>query len=497
MPPQLTIEDLRRDVASTLFPQRGSPEGERYGMEVEVFPFRAFGSPGLHANAPIAAPSQTAFGAGAHPSHVGLESRAGVPGSIELVEAYGRASGLESVRPGAAPDPDHPGTEGRFTYEPGGQIEFSCAPMRTPAAAYEATARALDGLESALAEHGVRLISLGANPWASPGEVALQTEAIRYVCMDRYFATIGPAGELMMRRTCAAHINLDLGPPAKTVLRWQASQMLAPVALATFAFSPLEGGMHKGLASLRGTAWRDLDHSRTGFPESFVNDPGGRPEDHYADFALAARVMFVRTRDQWIPQTRRVSFAEWVRDGIDGRRPTLDDWHYHLTTLFPEVRAKGFLELRSADAQARPFRSVPLTWWAALLLDDQNLGAVIERLCGTVGELRQRWERAAQEGLRDLALAADAKALFALASEAVLRAPRGHYSQEMVRAFVAFGERFALRGRCPADELVEHFLERGGLDGPGWDALLERWSDLVGLPTPAERGSGEQAGFRP
>lgn len=489
---KLSIEDLRRDVATNLFPAVGSAGPDLFGMEVEVFPFVEFGS-----GAPKAAPAAATFAAEHSPRALGLSAADGYPGAIELVQAFAAQAGLEALRPGDSPDPELAGADGRFTFEPGGQIEFSCAPRRTPAAAYDATARALDGLEVAVREHGIRLISLGTNPWAAPGEVALQTDVARYVCMDRYFASIGPAGELMMRRTAAAHVNIDLGPASRATLRWRASQALSPLALATFAFSPLESGMHRGLASLRGTAWRKLDRSRTGFPDAFLRDPFGKPVEHYLDFGLEARVMLVRGSRSWKPQTDGVTFAQWMERGIDGGYPTLDDWHYHLTTLFPEVRAKGFLEVRSADAQARPFRSVPLTWWAALLCDDESLGAVLERLEPTLGDLGQRWDLAAHEGLGNPELAADAKALYGWASESLLRAPAGTYSQEMVRAFLVFGERFALRGRAPADELLEIFLDRGGLDGEGWDALVHGWSEAVGLPTAAERALGEQTGFRP
>ena len=469
----LDVDLLRKDLARRAFAARR--EVDAFGMEVEVFVFE---------------------GRPPRPSPLG-DPEAGLPGVLAAVEDYAARHALDVARPGASGAPAREDLPGRFTFEPGGQVEFSSSPTATPLATYEATVRALDGLEAELFARGLRMLSMGANPWQGPGEVALQTNAPRYVCMDAHFASIGAAGELMMRRTCAAHVNLDFGPPSRAARRWRAAQLLSPIALATFAFSPFDRGMLSGAKSLRGLAWRELDATRSGFPRAFLEHPLGAPSEQYLAFALEARVMIVRHAGGWISPGRNLTFAAWMEHGLGGFHPTLDDWHYHLSTLFPEVRPKGFLELRSADAQARPFRSVPLTWWSALLCDDKNLGAVLERLGGTAGDLRRRWDRAAREALDDPELAADAKAIFAWASEAVLRAPLGSYSREMVRAFIAFGERFTVAGRAPADEAVDLFLEHGHFDLDGWQALLERWSAAVDLPAAGERGAAAQVAFRP
>jgi len=471
----LTLEHLRQDADARVFPIRGGTR-ERYGMEVEFFPFR----PGPN---------------GPEPVPLGGPAGHGEPdGVIAWVERFAAtAPGVEVVRPGDSAGPEGPDFVGCFTFEPGGQVEFSCAPLATPGEAYEHTARVLDGLEVALAEHGVYALSFGANPWHGHDEVPLATDAARYVCMDRLFASVGPFGQQMMRRTAAAHVNLDFGGPIKGPRRWKAAQVLAPIALATFAYSPFENGALSGYRSLRGRSWRKLEPTRTGFPSAFLADPDGRPVEQYLEFALDARVMAVRHPDRWVPQLMPVAFRHWLEGGIDGQYPTLDDWRYHLTTLFPEVRPKGFLELRSADAQARAFRAVPLVWWTALIGDEPSTARVLDRIGHTAPALYDRWDQAAAGGLADPSLGADAKAIWGFATDAVLRAPKGFYTDEMVRAFVRFGERFTLRGRSPADEAADLFFERSEF---GFDAALEldrRWQGEVGLPAPARDGAGSSS----
>lgn len=438
---------LCADVAAHLLGPCERPD--RFGVEIEVFPLR-WGDP-------------------PEPVPLGTDCE---PGVARGVFEWGPDAGYEVVLPGAVAV--GPAGRGAFTFEPGGQVEFSCAPRETPRAAWELTRQALDGLQELLARRGLRTISAGANPWTPAGTVPLQTLAPRYECMAAYFAAIGPAGEHMMRRTGAAHVNVDLGGVAQAERRWRAAQLLSPVALATFAFSPLEAGQKSGWKSLRGRSWLELDPSRTGFPAAFVADAATDRAAAYTDFALDARVMMVRG-EPWRAVLEPVTFAQWRDRGLDGLRPSRGDWDYHLSTLFPEVRAKGFLELRAADAQAEPFRGVPLAWWSALLCDDEALDAVLARLEPTRAALPARRVEAAREGPAGPSVGPDVPFAWDLAAGAVERAPE-RFGTELRAAFGAFGQRFATRQRCPADELEER-AARGRL-GPGdWDDLSGAWTE--------------------
>ncbi len=439
--------------------------GERYGVEVELFPLRW-------------------VDAGPLPRVVPLRPRTvGEVASADLVAQFAAASGIGVVTPEGAVQPGQPGV-GRFTFEPGGQIEYSSAPHESPERAYAEAVAVLDALAANFATQGVDVVTLGCNPWNGVDEIGLQLSAPRYTCMDAVFASIGDAGRRMMRQTATIHVNVDAGSPVRAALRWQAAQVLAPLALATFASSPLLEGLGTRHRSYRGAIWDQVDPSRCGFPRAFLDDPEGDPLEQYLEFALQARVLLVRDPRGWIPMTTPVTFDEWMRAGYGGLFPDLEDWAYHLTTLFPEVRPKGFLELRSADSQPRAFWSVPLTWWTALLGDDTALSRVLDRLMPTAGSLRQRWRRAAQEGLSDPELAGDAKFLFGVAADGIGALSTGALSPEMKRAFVVFAERFALRGRSPADEVLETFLERGNLDRAAWRGLHDAWAAEVGLGAP-------------
>lgn len=473
-PKTLDLDELRDDLLRTCFTGHSGPE--LFGMEVETFPFRW----GADCGPPCA---------------VGLDpGRCDDAGLLERVAKYTDGCRVAVVRPGdPAPEPceDRVGT---FTFEPGGQVEFSCSPGTTPTQAYEYTATVLDGLQLTLEEAGIHTISLGANPWQTPEEIGLQTSAARYVCMDQFFASIGEYGAHMMRRTAAAHCNLDLGQGTRGPLRWQAAQLLAPIALLTFSCSPMVGGRPSGDRNSRGRSWLHLDPSRSGFPAGFLEDPTGEPHRQFLDFALDARVLLMRRPAGWLPMTRPLTFRAWMENGFDGDYPGLDDWHYHLSTLFPEVRPKGFLEVRSADAQARPFRAVPLAWWTCLLCDDAALARIVERLRPTADSLQQRMRVVVESGFSDPDLAADARFAWGLAADAMLRVPKNWFSREMQSAFVVFGERFTLRDRAPGDEMIDRFLAEGVFGPDQWVGLEEEWSAAVGLPSPQERRALGQGG---
>jgi len=455
------VQALRRDLALNALPSRAA-DSELFGVELEVIPL-------AWSERPTAVP---------------LGPRGGEdPGLLEVVAEWAEAAGLEVVRPGGAPDPASDAA-GRFTFEPGGQVEFSSAPCTTPAATWRAAEEAVEGLGRLLADRAVRTISVGANPWQGAGEIPLQTLAPRYECMAAYFASISPAGEHMMRRTCAVHVNVDLGTGDRARARWRAAQLLSPLALATFGFSPVERGRASGWKSLRGRSWLRLDPSRTGFPRTLVDQSEEDPVAQYLELALSARVMMFRGPGAWEPALVPLSFASWLEHGHEGQFPTLDDWHYHLTTLFPEVRPKGYLELRSGDAQAGPFRAVPLVWWVALLCDDRALEAVLARLEATAATLPERRARAAESGCSDPELATDVGDLWRFAADALERAPAGWFDAPMRAATQAFGELFAERGRAPADDVLAICAEAGAFTPDGWDALIGRWSAAVASAQP-------------
>lgn len=465
---------LREHVAQSLFSQ-GTSGHESFGLEVEVFPVYWPD----HRSRPQPAPI--------HPLEPGRHA------SFPHLERFARAHEI-SAR--LSVDSPLAGScrSASFTFEPGGQIEFSSAPHRTPAAAFHETSAILDALARWFGDHHLYLLSLGINPWHRVEEIGLQTDSDRYRCMDTVFQTIGEYGRRMMRQTCAIQVNLDFGPPARMAQRWRGANLLAPLALATFACSPVVDELLTDHASFRGTIWRFTDRTRCGVPAAFRGAPHADPLEQYLDFAMDAHLILVRWETGWEPQIKPVSFRQWMEEGLGGFYPTLEDWTYHLTTLFPEVRPKGHLELRSADTQFRPFWSVPLTWWTALLCDDQALEQVLLTLAPYAPRLEERMSAAARHGLSDELLRDRAAAVFRVAEEALARFPAGFFSQDMVEAFHAFGERYTLAGRAPADDLRER-IERQGLNLTMWELLQTEGEGAKRMiPLSVGEGEGNHAG---
>ncbi|WP_046471278.1 ergothioneine biosynthesis glutamate--cysteine ligase EgtA [Allosalinactinospora lopnorensis] len=329
------------------------------------------------------------------------------------------------------------------TFEPGGQLELSSPPLPGPASAYSALATDLAHIEKHLNDAGLRLDGRGLDPHRTP---VRQLSLPRYAAMERYFdAGGGPSGRAMMCSTASLQICLDIGADRADVgRRWRLVHRLGPVLLAAFANSPLWRGRPTGWRSTRWAVWAAIDSSRT--RPAAAEDP----VTAWTRYALAARLMAVPRADgPWIVNPG-LAFGAWLAGGHTPRL-TPGDLEYHLSTLFPPVRPRGWLELRMIDAPAGPWWPVPLAVAAALVDDPaaaQAATAATDRLCGGTGPGRGLWLTAARDALTDPALAACARACFAAASEALA----GMGAARLVPMVDAYRERFVEQGRCPADE---------------------------------------------
>ena len=374
---------------------------------------------------------------------------AGPPGRVGVeVELLTMAAGDPSRRP----DPDAllsvvdhlevPGG-GRLTVEPGGQVELSSRPHAGAGPAIEATAAGIEGLQSALDAAGVHTTALGLDP-ARPSRRIVSNP--RYDAMEAYFEGDGGAGLSMMCATASIQVNLDLGDPADLVRRWRVAHALGPVLVAAFANSPLAVGVPTGAKSSRQQVWAALDRTRSAPALSLLP-----PADAWARYALAARVLLIRAgATDYQPLRTILTFADWMADGHELGYPTDADFAYHLTTLFPPVRPKGWLELRMIDALPSPWWQVALAVTTALLDDPEALGTA-ERTCRPVVDC---WVEGAAHGLSHPGLGSAARTCFAAALDALPRlgvdpAPTA-----------AFAERFVDRGRCPADDVLDAWTGR-------------------------------------
>lgn len=342
-------------------------------------------------------------------------------------------------------------TGGHLSLEPGGQIELSTSPFPDAALACAAAAADLLALDQACTARGIGLVALGQDPTRAPERVVT---APRYRAMESYFDALGTAGRTMMCNTAALQVNLCLGDPAQQVERWRLAHQIGPALIAAFANSPFADGAPTGWQSSRLRTWWMLDPSRSA-PVPIDGDPAER----WLRYALDARVMLIRVSDDDFRALRRpMSFGQWLDQGHELGFPTIDDLVYHLTTLFPPVRPKGWLELRMFDALPTPFWHVATAVAVALLHDPDTAAAAGEAVAGTAG----LWLEAAQLGLGHPLLASAARRCFELAIESLER----QRADTLAGVAAAYHDRWVARGRSPADDRLDAWHRDGTLWPP-------------------------------
>jgi glutamate--cysteine ligase len=279
-----------------------------------------------------------------------------------------------------------------LTFEPGGQLEL-CTPARSCISALLGeTCRTLTGLRAAAADSGIELLSVGIDPENGIERTPLQLHSARYMEMTRYFDSIGPSGVRMMRQTAATQVSVD--PGAMPGERWRLLCDLAPYLTAIFANSSRYAGADTGYQSFRARCWRLLDPSRTGVPE-----PALAATEAYTRFALDAVDM---TRTTGSGEYR--PFADWAAEGSWSEA----EWTNHLTTLFPEVRPRGHLEVRCIDALKPEMLGAAVVLIAGLVYEPQTAAAARDLVPAADEEMLNR---AARCGLHDLSMAGIAVAL--------------------------------------------------------------------------------------
>jgi glutamate--cysteine ligase len=471
----LTRERCRSYIAEQLFgcvadPARdhAPPPARAIGLEVEAFPYRR--EPRERRVRPIAFQagddclSALLVRASAERGGVAryLEDRSGehdVPGVLDKI---------------AFPD------GGSFHFEPGGQVEIATAPCT---GLDELAARLADQqliLRGITDECGVRFAQCGTSPWFGVDEIGLQVRKPRYVAMDEYFAGIGPYGRQMMRQTCSVQVNVGLAAERTTCTRQLvAAQLLAPFATALFAHSPVVARKAVPQASYRSLLWRRLDRRRTGIP------PLGRAArtfdvqalvDAYTEFALAAPVVHVEELGpRALPP--RITLAAWLEQPIDGLSPTIEHLRSHLSLLFPEVRPRGHVELRSIDAPPFRWQLVPAAFYAGLLLADRALERALAHLLPLAPRIEELLEQAAH-GLVAPAIAGPAKALMELAIEGLATLSPEVRGRAGLTGIEAFHERFTARGRTLADDYRAGFDESNKEDDSLLRELAESYDQL-------------------
>ena len=266
------------------------------------------------------------------------------------------------------------GTDGNVSLEPAGQFELSGAPLENLHQSCAESGRHLQQCKEIGDRLGLGFLGLGMWPDKARSDLPVMPKG-RYKIMLNYMPKVGTLGLDMMLRTCTIQVNLDYSSEADMVKKFRVGLALQPVATALFANSPFTEGRPNGFKSFRSHIWEDTDPDRTGMLPFVFEDGFGY--ERYCDYALDVPMYFVYRDGQYIDVAGECfrTFLRGELPQLPGEKPTLTDWTDHLSTAFPEVRLKSFLEMRGADG-GRWGRICALpALWVGLLYDAQALDA--------------------------------------------------------------------------------------------------------------------------
>lgn len=346
----------------------GKPRSEwRVGTEHEKHVYR---------KAPLA-PVPYAGDDGIHALLKGIEARTGWHPFFDR----GNPIGLRNL-----------GAVGGISLEPGGQFELSGAPQLT---IHDAAAELDAHLEDCRVIGGplnIHFLGLGVTPLWSVAEIPAMPKS-RYGIMTKYMQEVGSLGTSMMYRSATVQANLDFSDEADMVKKLRVSVALQPIVTALFANSPFLDGKPSGYLSFRSHIWLNTDRARTGMLP-FAFEPGFG-FDRYAEYALDVPMYFVIRKGEYINVAGESfrAFMQGKLPQLPGERPTIKDWENHLSTLFPEVRLKQFLEQRGADMGDRGHVLALAAIWTGLLYDSESLDAA--------WDLVSDWTEAERQALRN------------------------------------------------------------------------------------------------
>jgi glutamate--cysteine ligase len=281
---------------------------------------------------------------------------------------------------------------GGISLEPGGQFELSGSPQQT---IHDSAAELASHLEDCRVVGGplnIHFLGLGTTPLWTVDEIPAMPKS-RYGIMQAYMRKVGTLGTSMMFRSATVQANLDFSDEADMVKKLRVSLALQPVVTALFANSPFIDGKPSGYLSFRSEIWRDTDKARTGMlPFVFENGFGF---ERYSDHAFDVPMYFV-IRDHRYIDVAGESFRDFLAGRLPqlpGEKPTIKDWEDHLSTLFPEVRLKQFLEMRGADMGDEASVNALSALWTGLLYDEEALTGAADLIAD--------WTAIERQALRD------------------------------------------------------------------------------------------------
>ena len=350
---------------------------------------------------------------------------------------------------------------GSITLEPGGQFELSGAPLENLHQTCKETGRHLTIMKEAASGLDLCMLGLGFQPKWGRDDISFMPKG-RYKVMSAYMPKVGSLGLDMMLRSCTVQVNLDYASEEDMRRKFRTSLALQPIATALFANSPFKDGKPSGLLSTRAHAWTDTDNARCGVPACVFDPQFGY--EQWIDYILDVPMYFLHRGDDYLDVTGR-SFRDFMTgrmQGYEGQRPLMADFEDHITTAFPEVRLKGYLEMRGADSGSWANICALPAFWVGLLYDETAL-AKAEALASdiTADDVLAARLDVAQNGLRakigNHDVAKLAAQLVSISKEGLAaRAITDDNGRDETKFLAPLEEVIALQ-KTPADMLLEFY----------------------------------------
>ena len=357
-----------------------------------------------------------------------------------------------------------------ISLEPGGQFELSGAPVKTLHETCSEVHEHLDQVRTVAEPLGVGMLGMGFQPKWSREDIPWMPKG-RYKIMKKHMQKMGNLGLDMMLRTCTIQTNLDFGSEADMVMKFRTSLALQPIVTALFANSPFTNGEPNGFVSYRSHIWTDTDPDRTGVLPFVFED--GMGFERYVEHALDVPMYFVYRDGAYVDASGQ-SFRDFLKGhlpALPGEVPTITDWDDHLTTLFPEVRMKRFLEMRGADGG--PWRSLCAlpAIWVGVLYHQSSLDAAFDLVKDwTIEEHQALRDQVPKTGLatpfRNGTVLDLARTMLDIAGDGLRARAEEDWAAQDERQFLTFLKGVVKRGRTPAEDKLAAFEGRwqGSID---------------------------------
>ena len=348
---------------------------------------------------------------------------------------------------------------GAISLEPGGQFELSGAPVDNVHQTASELFAHLAQVREVARPLDIGFLGLGMTPRWSRAQIPMMPKG-RYKIMTAYMPKVGKLGIDMMYRTCTVQTNHDFASEADMVLKMRVALALQPVATALFANSPFTEGKPNGFLSFRSEIWRDTDNARAGMLPFVFED--GMGFERYADYALDVPMYFIKRGDSYIDVAGR-SFRDHLEGKlVPGEIATISDWANHVSTIFPEVRLKRYIEMRGSDGG--PWRRLPSlpAFWVGLIYDDANLDACWEMVKDWSAAERQKLRADVprlgfKAKIRNRTLLDLAGDTLQLAEKGLVRRQRLDRNGRDETRYLRPLQESVARGITPAEELLEDF----------------------------------------